>query len=64
MNSSTINNNEANAWGEHVSDQDGRKYWHNKVTKLSTYQKVKDMLISKTISIFLASSIITIILQI
>lgn len=64
MNSSTINNNEANAWGEHVNDQDGRKYWHNTVTKLSTYQKVTDMLLSKTINIFPTSSIITIIQQI
>ena len=31
--------NDVKSWTEHVSDVDKRVYWHNKVTKTSTYDK-------------------------
>lgn len=32
-------NNDASAWSEHLTEQDQRKYWFNKVTQKSTFDK-------------------------
>ena len=32
-------NNDASLWKEHLNDVDDRKYWFNRVTMISTYEK-------------------------
>ncbi|CAM9429979.1 unnamed protein product, partial [Ectocarpus fasciculatus] len=32
-------NNDASAWSEHVTEKDQRKYWYNKMTQKSTFDK-------------------------
>lgn len=32
-------NNDASAWSEHITENDQRKYWYNKVTQKSTFDK-------------------------
>ena len=32
-------NNDVSCWSEHISEVDQRKYWYNKTTKTSTYDK-------------------------
>jgi hypothetical protein len=32
-------NNDASAWSEHVTEKDKRKYWYNKISQKSTFDK-------------------------
>lgn len=32
-------NNDASAWSEHIAENDQRKYWYNKITQTSTFDK-------------------------